>query len=116
MQPGLLSLCSPVVSELRARSDSERARRQTWLVGAAIVLAVAVLFIGLAADSQPASAAITGSPIYWGAFLPGSPYSEPAMNAFEAGIGKGQSIVHWGQGWVSGTNPQVFQTNLFERV
>ena len=67
-----------------------------------MVLAIAVLFAELAADLQLASAAVTGSPIYWGTWLPGAPYTQAALDAFEAGTGKGQSIVHWGQAWVSG--------------
>ena len=90
--------------------------RRNRLVGTAVVLAIAVLFAELAADLQLASAAVTGSPIYWGTWLPGAPYSQAALDAFEAGTGKGQSIVHWGQAWVSGGKSQVFQTNLFETV
>src|SRR5438045_320610 len=102
-------LCSAPMIRRGLRLDGQRSCRRNRLVGTAVVLAIAVLFAELAADLQLASAAVTGSPIYWGTWLPGAPYTQAALDAFEAGTGKGQSIVHWGQAWVSGGKSQVFQ-------
>jgi hypothetical protein len=82
----------------------------------AVLLALSILLGGLATEPEPAAAAVTGSPIYWGTWLPGAPYTAAIMDEFEASLGKGQSIVHWGQGWFANGTPQTFQTNLFDRV
>jgi beta-mannanase len=56
------------------------------------------------------------SPIYWGSFNDGAPFSAASMDQFEADAGKKQSIVHWGQPWEMNGAMQSFQTEAYENV
>jgi hypothetical protein len=87
-----------------------------WLLGAAALLASVLLVGDLIAGPSTASAAVTGSPILWGTYISGAPSNMKLIDTFEASMGKGESIVHWGQPWVHGSNFQTFQTKLFDAV
>jgi hypothetical protein len=58
------------------------------------------------------------APIYWGGYVDGAPYQTAKLDQFETDAGKKQSIVHWGQPWMSYSNGkyQVFQTSMFDKV
>jgi hypothetical protein len=58
------------------------------------------------------------APIYWGGYVDGAPYQSAKLDQFETDAGKKQSIVHWGQPWMSYSNGnyQVFQTTMYEKV
>jgi hypothetical protein len=86
------------------------------VLGAAVLLTAVLLAGGLVSNSKVAMAAVTGTPIYWGRFTTSAPYDTSELGAFEAAVGKGQSIVHWGQGWISGGKFLTFQTKYFDAV
>jgi mannan endo-1,4-beta-mannosidase len=56
------------------------------------------------------------SPIYWGSFSDGAPFSNPPMDWFESDAGKKQSIIHWGQPWQRNGAMENFQTEAYEIV
>jgi hypothetical protein len=90
------------------------ARSAGVLVGAAL-LASTLLMGSLASDPRPAAAQASG-PIYWGTYISGAPADTSKLETFESGIGKGQSIVHWGASWITGGKFRPFQTALFQTV
>jgi hypothetical protein len=71
---------------------------------------------GSAPEPDVSTRSATG-PIYWGAYIdPNVPYDMSRLEAFEARLGKGVSIVHWGQPWIYKGKPQRFQTGEFDKV
>jgi beta-mannanase len=96
-----------------------RALGLTWpaaSVTVAVTLASLLVIGGLAADAPPAAAAITGMPIYWGTYISNAPADTRLIDAFEAAVGKKESIVHWGQPWYNGGTAQTFQASRFNSV
>ena len=51
----------------------------------------------VAAASDPGLS--SASSIYWGSYISNVPAGTAQLDAFEAAIGKKESIVHWGQAW-----------------
>jgi len=58
----------------------------------------------------------TPTPLYWGAYINGSPWDLDSLNAFESRAGKGSSLVHWGQAWWRDGRYQPFQADMATRV
>jgi hypothetical protein len=80
-------------------------------------LAVWLLAAGGLAATAPAAVAqdaLQTGPIYWGANVKGWPSNAAVLDQFESQVGKGMSIVHWGQPWVFHGTVGRFQTRFFE--
>jgi hypothetical protein len=58
----------------------------------------------------------TPTPLYWGAYINGSPWDLSALDQFEARARKPVSVVHWGQPWWHDGGYQPFQAEIFDRV
>jgi hypothetical protein len=87
--------------------------RGRYILAAAALLATCL--VGGIPGNTPSAFADT-SPIYWGTYISGAPADATKLDAFEASIGRGEAIVHWGEPWVRGGKFQGFPTDLFQRV
>ncbi|HEY8597571.1 MAG TPA: S-layer homology domain-containing protein, partial [Thermomicrobiales bacterium] len=58
----------------------------------------------------------TPTPLYWGAYINGSPWDQDLLNTFESRAGKSSSLVHWGQAWSRDGQYQPFQADMAARV
>lgn len=68
-----------------------------------------------AAAGPPTYATASEAAVYWGAYVGGAPPNMSVIAAFESGVGKSVSIMHWGQSW--GRPPSNrFETTYFDLV
>lgn len=54
--------------------------------------------------------------VYWGVWIDGVPWDMTKLEQFESTVGKGVSIVHYGQAWQKGGQLQSFYPNVIEKI
>ncbi len=55
-------------------------------------------------------------PVYWGVWMDGVPWNMDALASFEAAVGKGVSIVHYGQPWQSNGQMKRFYPGPLDAI
>lgn len=85
-----------------------------------LLLVVSALVLGVGGTQAQERAAATPTPaqrpVYWGVWMDGVPWNMNKLQAFETAVGKGVSIVHYGQAWQQNGVLQPFYPGPLDAV